>query len=57
MEKLGIIGGTGPESTLAYYRQLNYGYQKRLSRQDVFPSMTIESINIYEMLRGIEQQD
>ncbi|MDH5106001.1 amino acid racemase [Lentilactobacillus diolivorans] len=57
MEKLGIIGGTGPESTLAYYRQLNYGYQKRLSCQDVFPSMTIESINIYEMLRGIEQQD
>ncbi|MFT8907325.1 MAG: hypothetical protein ABF908_00700 [Lentilactobacillus diolivorans] len=33
MEKLGIIGGTGPESTLAYYRQLNYGYQKRLSKK------------------------
>lgn len=57
MEKLGLVGGTGPESTLMYYNELNYGYQKRLGIDNSFPKLTIESINIYEMLTSIEKND
>jgi aspartate racemase len=57
MIKLGIVGGTGPESTMVYYQKLNYGYQNKRQRHDVFPSMTIESINIYEMLNRIARKD
>ena len=29
MKKLGLIGGTGPESTIEYYREIVYGVQKK----------------------------
>ena len=43
MKKLGILGGMGPESTLLYYRSKRHpkGY---------FPSLSIETVNMYEML-------
>ena len=36
MKKLGLIGGTGPESTIEYYRQIEYGVQ---ARAGIFPKM------------------
>lgn len=43
MKKLGLIGGIGPESTIEYYRSIEYGVQKK-SGQNFFPNITIESL-------------
>ena len=49
MKKLGLIGGTGPESTIVYYRELTHGVQKRLGRP-FFPRLTVESLSVFEVL-------
>ncbi|MBO4290897.1 MAG: amino acid racemase [Lachnospiraceae bacterium] len=44
MKKIGLIGGTGPESTLMYYNELN----KRIDRATggkQMPDLAIESVN------------
>lgn len=48
MKKIGLIGGTGPESTVAYYRALAYGVQEKTGR---FPKLCIESLSVFEVLR------
>ncbi|MBQ9140356.1 MAG: amino acid racemase [Lachnospiraceae bacterium] len=50
MKKLGLIGGIGPESTLLYYHDIVYGVQEKCGL-DMFPHLTIESVNVYEVLR------
>ena len=30
MNKLGLIGGTGPESTIVYYKSIEYGVQHKV---------------------------
>ncbi|MFD1125219.1 aspartate/glutamate racemase family protein [Lentilactobacillus raoultii] len=55
MEKLGILGGMGPESTLEYYKKIVYQYEKRMGRQ-VFPNLNIESIDIFAMLALCQQK-
>ena len=54
MRKLGLIGGTGPESTIAYYRGIAYGVQEKTGR---FPKLCIESLSVFEVLRFCEQRD
>lgn len=49
MKKLGLIGGTGPESTILYYRKFVYAANSRVS-DTFFPSLSIESINVYDVL-------
>ena len=49
MNKLGLIGGTGPESTIEYYRGVEYGVQQKLGRS-FFPNLTIESLSVFEVL-------
>lgn len=49
MKKLGILGGMGPESTLLYYKEIVAEYKKR-DKNGYFPSLTIEIVNMYEML-------
>ncbi len=49
MKKLGLVGGMGPESTIPYYHDIVYGVQKRLGEQ-IFPNLTIESVNVFEVL-------
>ncbi|MGI6211141.1 MAG: aspartate/glutamate racemase family protein [Anaerovoracaceae bacterium] len=49
MKKLGLIGGTGPESTIAYYKAIEYGVQKKMNRS-CFPHMAIESLSVFEVL-------
>ncbi len=49
MKKLGILGGMGPESTLLYYKEIASAYQKK-DKNGYFPALTIETVNIYEML-------
>lgn len=49
MRKLGLVGGMGPESTVPYYKGIVYGVQRRLGR-DVFPLLTIESVDVFTVL-------
>lgn len=54
MKKLGLIGGTGPESTIEYYRQIEYGVQ---ARAGIFPNLVIESLSVFDVLRFCEEED
>jgi len=49
MTKLGIIGGIGPESTIAYYRLLIAAYREMTS-QDGSPPILINSIDVMRLL-------
>ncbi len=44
MKKIGLVGGTGPESTLLYYKELNSRIDK-LSGGRAMPDIAIESVN------------
>lgn len=44
MKKIGLVGGTGPESTLIYYRELNSRID-RLTNGALMPDLSIESVN------------
>ena len=50
MKKLGLVGGMGPESTISYYHDIVYGVQERVGK-DFFPNLTIESVNVFDVLR------
>jgi len=50
MKKLGLVGGMGPESTIPYYHDIVYSVQKKVGK-DFFPNLTIESVNVFEVLR------
>jgi aspartate racemase len=49
MKKLGLIGGTGPESTLIYYKEITSRFAKRCGGH-AFPPLTIESLSVFEVL-------
>lgn len=49
MKKLGLIGGVGPESTIAYYRLLINQFQEKLGTKD-YPELLINSVNMTKML-------
>lgn len=55
MKKLGLVGGMGPESTIPYYHDIVYGVQEILG-QSVFPELSIESINVFDVLRLCSEQ-
>jgi aspartate racemase len=56
VKALGIIGGIGPESTVAYYRQIVALYQQR--KQDgSYPAIIIDSIDMKKMLDLIEANE
>ena len=44
MKKIGLVGGTGPESTLMYYKELNSRIDK-MSNGTQMPDLAIESVN------------
>ena len=56
MKKLGLVGGMGPESTVPYYHDIVYGVQKKLG-ENAFPELTIESVNVFEILRFCLAED
>lgn len=55
MKKLGLVGGMGPESTIPYYHDIVYGVQSRVGTK-FFPNLTIESVNVFEVLRLCGEQ-
>lgn len=44
MKKIGLVGGTGPESTLMYYKELNSQIDK-ITDGKCMPELSIESVN------------
>jgi aspartate racemase len=44
MKKIGLVGGTGPESTLMYYKELNSRIDK-LTGEKHMPDIVIESVD------------
>ncbi len=44
MKKIGLVGGTGPESTLMYYRELNSRIDQ-MTNETSMPDLAIESLN------------
>lgn len=48
MNKIGLIGGIGPESTICYYRHIVQGVRERLG-EHVLPRLSIETLNAFEV--------
>lgn len=44
MKKIGLVGGTGPESTLMYYKELNSRIDK-ITKGEHMPDLAIESVD------------
>ena len=44
MKKIGLVGGTGPESTLMYYKELNSRIDK-ITAGEHMPDLAIESVD------------
>ena len=44
MKKIGLVGGTGPESTLMYYKELNSQIDEATGGKNM-PELAIESVN------------
>ena len=60
MKKLGMIGGTGPESTVDYYQSIISKFQEKTGSQESLPELLIYSINMYkifELLEGERQEE
>ena len=55
MKKLGLVGGMGPESTVPYYHDIVYGVKNALG-DNIFPTLTIESVNVFDVLRLCGEQ-
>lgn len=55
MKKIGLIGGTGPESTLVYYRELNARLNK-LADGKAFPEIAIESVDLFKALDLVSKE-
>ncbi len=53
MKKIGLVGGTGPESTIMYYKELNAAIDQ-LSHGKEMPELSIESVNFRKIWRLIE---
>lgn len=53
MKKIGLIGGTGPESTLMYYRELNRRIDA-LTGQRQMPEIIIESVDFRKIWSYVE---
>lgn len=56
LKKLGLIGGTGPESTLVYYRRIIEGVQAA-TRPDLLAPMTIESLSAFDVFEFAGRED
>lgn len=53
MKTAGIIGGTGPESTVEYYRFIIEAYRSK-NPDGSYPSIVINSIDLKRLVDGIE---
>ena len=56
MKKIGLVGGTGPESTIMYYKKLNDEMDK-LTGSKAMPEIVIESVDFRRMWGYVEASD
>lgn len=49
MKKVGLVGGTGPESTVEYYQTIISKFQRKVGSKDTLPELAINSINMYRI--------
>lgn len=56
MKTIGIVGGTGPESTIDYYRLLVAGYRERVP-DGSYPPILINSIDLKRALDMLDAND
>ena len=56
MRKLGMVGGTGPESTISYYRAVTAGVQA-IEGPHSLPPLAIESLSVFEVLGYCSRED
>lgn len=54
--RIGMIGGTGPESTVDYYQRIIKLYQQQINREE-YPEIMINSINMTAMLKLEAEQN
>ncbi len=55
MKKIGLVGGTGPESTLMYYKELNKRIDE-LTHGEQMPDVAIESVDFRKAWRYVTSQ-
>lgn len=55
MKKIGLVGGTGPESTLMYYKELNSRIDK-ITMGAMMPDLSIESVNFRKAWEYVSTQ-
>ncbi len=53
MQKIGLVGGTGPESTLMYYTELNTRIDRMTGGAEM-PDVAIESVNFHRAWGYVE---
>lgn len=56
MIKLGLIGGTGPESTLIYYKDINKLVNEKTNGK-AFPEIAIESLDLCKAMEYMKSED
>ena len=59
MKKIGLVGGTGPESTIMYYKELNARIDKATDGK-MMPEIAIESVNFrkaWELVSTAQQKE
>lgn len=56
MKKFGLIGGVGPESTIAYYRLIIKRFLE-VTESDTYPDFIIKNINMTEMVKHVVNKD
>lgn len=59
MKKIGLVGGTGPESTLMYYKELNTKIDEATGGKNM-PEIAIESVNFrkaWELVSKNQQKE
>ena len=55
MKKIGLVGGTGPESTLMYYKELNTKIDEATGGRTM-PELSIESVNFRKAWEMVSAQ-
>ena len=53
MKKIGLVGGTGPESTIMYYKELNSKIDAATECKEM-PELSIESVNFRKAWELVE---
>lgn len=57
VRRLGVVGGTGPESTFSYYRAVIAGVQEIEGGVNCLPPLVINSVSAFDILDYCSRQD